>query len=283
MSDPQGCFRKGHRRWGGFGLSCVGWAGEESAGLVTGASRSPGGWPSVGTTPRAQDGGDQTSLRRSEGTLAGAHQPGEAKPWSPCQARPGLARSREETAQSSIQEHFLAQTPTRFTAMPRRTTAPPSPPPGFQEQELIMEVGACTLVFSSLGSGGWQAASLPSRASNCHLLDGRWGRWGGRGRTTLASSPSMLLHSSQPWDTVCTCRVSAAPTSKHWIGARPPAQAAECPQPGLPTRHHRPYTDPRVSDGWVPVPDARGSFLFIPSIKIAERLVISQEMDRRPS
>lgn len=74
-----------------------------------------------------------------------------------------------------------------------------------------MEVGACTLVFSSLGSGGWQAASLPSRASNCHLLDGGWGG------TTLASSPSMLLHSSQPWDTACTCQVSAAPTSKHWI------------------------------------------------------------------
>lgn len=85
-----------------------GWAGEESAGLVTGASRSPGGWPPVGTTPRAQGGGDQASLRSSEGTLAGAHQPGEAKRRSPCQARPSPARSREETARSSIQEHFLA-------------------------------------------------------------------------------------------------------------------------------------------------------------------------------
>lgn len=79
-----------------------------------------------------------------------------------------------------------------------------------------MEVGACPLVFSGLGSGGRQAASLPSRASE--LSSPRWRRVVGvRGSGDFGLLPTRCCSTAPSPGTQCTCQVSAAPTSEHWI------------------------------------------------------------------
>lgn len=121
-----------------------------------------------------------------------------------------------------------------------------------------MEVGACPLVFSGLGSGGRQPASLPSRASE--LSSPRWRGMGGargRGAVTLASSPLAAAPQLPALGHSAPARSQLPPPLS--IGSEHrPAQAPECPQPGLPIRHHRPYTDPDLSDGYQSqMPEAR--------------------------